>query len=114
MRWLYAALEHDAARKHSRAGRRGEALAGFRRAVAIGPSHREARTDLARALNRMGRTDDALSALAPLIQEEPVLTYYTVLADPELEGLAEHPPLTALRVATSPTRPGAIVVQGDE
>ena len=54
---------YGVAQEHASAGRDEDAAAWFRRAIAADPKHAYARFHLARALERLGRVDEATAAL---------------------------------------------------
>jgi tetratricopeptide (TPR) repeat protein len=101
---LAARMLNDEALAAHRAGRFEAAAEGFARAAALDPGYELAPSNEACAWNRLGRPQDALRALAPLIRDNPVLAYSKVASDPELQSLKDAPPIAALRAGT----PGAV------
>ena len=96
---LAARMLNGEALEAHRAGRFDAAAQGFAAASALDASFELARTNRACALNRLGRRQDALAALAPLLRDNPVLAYSKVASDPELQTLQDAPELVALRAA---------------
>jgi len=97
---LAARMLNDEALAEHRAGRFAAAAKGFARAAELDPGLELARSNEACAWNRLGRPQDALRALAPLLRDNPVLAYSKIAADPDLQSLKDAPPVAALRAST--------------
>ena len=97
---LAARMLNDDALAAHRSGRFAAAAAGFAQAARLDPTFELARSNEACAWNRLGRREDALRALAPVIRAKPVLAYSKVASDPELQSLKDAPPIAALRAST--------------
>jgi tetratricopeptide (TPR) repeat protein len=92
-------LNGEALEAHA-AGRFEEAAAGFAAAARLDPSFELTHTNLACALNRLGRSREALATLAPLLRDNPVLAYSKIASDPDLQSLAAAPEIAALLPST--------------
>jgi tetratricopeptide (TPR) repeat protein len=99
---IAARMLNAAALEHHRAGRYEEAARGFAAAVALDARFALARSNWACALARLGRTREALDALASLLRDNPVFAYAKVATDPELQSLASAAELRALEASPAP------------
>ncbi|MBL8627411.1 MAG: hypothetical protein JNK64_39375 [Myxococcales bacterium] len=104
---LDARLEVAAARRLERR-RPAAAIAGYRRAIVFDASLDEAHLGLARALLRLGRSRDAVAAVAPVLARNPVWLDWRTLVEPGLAALRREPELQALRAVA----PGSFDVAG--
>jgi hypothetical protein len=95
---LEARLENVAALDLHRQRRWNESAAGFARAVALDPTFDVAATNLASAQVMLGKPDDAMKTIAPLLARAPVATYAKLVSDPELAPLLQQAEVAALRV----------------
>lgn len=73
------------------------AIPAYRRAVAADPKWKIPALNLASAHNLIGEQDAAMTALAPWLASDPVGTYVSASADPELASLLARPELKAVR-----------------
>lgn len=97
-----ARLENASAMRLHQAGDFVASARRFARAARLDPALDVAWGNLARALAMDGRTETAMTALAPLLRRAPLRTMHEVLRDPELAALRERPEIVALRAP----RPG--------
>lgn len=85
--------------EHHRAGRFEAASERFAAAIATSPDHDLARFNLACALTKLGRVDEAAAELATLLVRDPVRFVPRLRSDGDLAALREAPQGTRLEAA---------------
>lgn len=97
---LEAAWTHESALEAHRRGEYALAVAALRRAIELDAGSDLTPIHLARSLNQLGRSRDAIEALLALLERKAIYVYSQLSADSETRSLLSEPELQALRAET--------------